>query len=109
MFTLKNFYNDHEQITRLDLQDRFGTFLAIKWPQKTQNIKSNKQIITLQDTLPKIINTIFPSSQLFRKTISNKSLGILGSGPAIKNGIIQIGINKSEKLFEGVIKSVKKE
>ena len=68
----------------------------------------DSQIVVLQDSLRHVIGSLFPYSEIFKNQLPSRSLGILGSGPAIENGIIKIGVNSGEKLFQGS-KSDKKE
>ena len=98
---LKKFYSSKNQVTRLDLQDRFGTFLAIRWPQELQVNANKDEIVILQDSLRNVVSSLFPNSEGFKNKLPTRSLGILGSGPAIENGIIKIGVNSGEILFEG--------
>ena len=49
---------DGEDVTRLDIQDRFGSFLAIRWPDGRQPAEA--QIEVLQDVLPAVLVEVFP-------------------------------------------------
>jgi hypothetical protein len=89
--------NEYEEseISRLDIQDRFGTFLAIRWP--TRDFEKFDDIVVLQDLFPVVYayifnNRIFLESKILSTTFS----------PVIKvrNGIINKGINRGEPLFE---------
>ncbi len=87
-----------KEINRLDIQDRFGTFLAIRWP--TDNYASSDQITVIQDLFPVIFSYIFEDTSLldmrvepvtqFRFTISNAY---------VDRGIIQGGVDDQEPLF----------
>jgi hypothetical protein len=91
---------DISEITRLDVQDRFGTFLAIKWP--TEGFAKYDDITVLQDLFPAIFAYLFKDDKLLEakvdpETIDNKVI----SGASVKNGIIHGGINDGEPLFLG--------
>jgi hypothetical protein len=85
---------DISEISRLDLQDRFGTFLAIRWP--TEDFSEYDDIIVLQDLFPSIFaylfkDEIFLDSKIEPRTISESWV--------IRNGVILMGINDGEPLF----------
>ena len=48
---------DISEISRLDIQDRFGTFLAIRWP--TEDFSEYDDITVLQDIFPAIFAYLF--------------------------------------------------
>ena len=50
---------DPSDITRLDIQDRFGTFLAIKWPEGRAHDPADIEI--LQDVMPSVFGFLEPS------------------------------------------------
>jgi len=89
---------DISQISRLDIQDRFGTFLAIKWP--TENSSQYDDIIVLQDLFPVIFAYLFEDAELLVAKIEPNTLEASRiSGAQVKNGIIYGGINDGEPLF----------
>jgi len=94
-----NEYNIAE-ITRLDIQDRFGTFLAIRWP--TEEYEIYDDITVLQDLFVSIFAYMYEDPTILKFKIepeivkSNRS-GI--SGVSVNNGIIIGGINDGEPLF----------
>jgi hypothetical protein len=48
---------DPSEITRLDIQDRFGSFLAIKWPYRDSI--GLPEIKILQDVLPAVLSRLY--------------------------------------------------
>jgi hypothetical protein len=91
---------DISTINRLDIQDRFGAFLAIRWP--TQDFEKYDNITVLQDMFPAIFAYMFQDPKLLESkvepvTITNSSI----SGAKVVNGIIEGGINNGEPLFIG--------
>ena len=92
-----------EKVSRLDIQDRFGTFLAIKWPKYINPIDDEIKII--QDLFPSIIATLADKNKILEEIkISRKTAhGERGrtAGAYIDNGVIIGGINDGEPLFLG--------
>jgi hypothetical protein len=88
--------NEYEEseISRLDIQDRFGTFLAIRWP--TQDFEKFDDIVVLQDLFPAVFAYIFNDERFLESKIESTTFS-----PVVKvrNGIIYKGINRSEPLF----------
>ena len=89
-----------EDIDKFDIQDRYGTFLAISWPNQDLGIKNNIQ--TIQDIFPAVASYIYSDTEIFEKikmdsTIlpPNKVGGIL-----VKDGEIIGGKYDSERLFK---------
>lgn len=86
------------EISRLDIQDRFGTFLAIYWPEN--NSQKFDDIKVLQDVFPSVFAYIFQDegileSRVFPNTDSDPVI----SGASVVNGIIHGGINNGEPLY----------
>ncbi|MBP8083575.1 MAG: hypothetical protein KAZ87_10290 [Spirochaetes bacterium] len=86
-------------LDRYDIQDRFGMFLAIKWPDKTAAEKYDIKI--LQDVFPAVFsylyddNSIFDALRLKRMTKDNhRTLGVY-----VEDGIIHGGKDDGQKLF----------
>ncbi len=85
-------------ITRQDIQDRYGTFLAIKWPTD----KGNKydDIVVIQDVFPAIFATIFDDARYLNAKIKPKTMRTqIVSGVSVRKGIIHGGPNDNEPLF----------
>jgi uncharacterized membrane protein len=89
---------DISEISRLDILDRYGTFLAIKWP--TQDFSQYDNITVLQDIFPAIFAYLFKDATLLAAKVEPDTLetGAI-SGAQVKNGIIYGGINDGEPLF----------
>jgi len=91
-------YYDISEISRLDIQDRFGTFLAIKWP--TEEFSEYDEITVIQDIFPAIFAYLFEDDELLEAKIEPNTFEPLQiSGAQVKNGIIYGGINDGEPLF----------
>lgn len=101
----KNCYSTSEggynlrEITRYDIQDRFGTFLAIRWP--TQTYKQYDQIVVLQDLFPAIFAYLYQDTSILNVRIPPVILyePSLVSGAYVEDGIIRGGVNDGEPLF----------
>ena len=97
-YLTKNCASLHEyeesEISRLDIQDRFGTFLAIRWP--TQDFEHFDDIVVLQDLFPAVFAYIFNDERFLESKIEPTTFS-----PVVKvrDGIIYKGINRSEPLF----------
>jgi hypothetical protein len=92
-------YNKNE-INRLDIQDRYGSFLAIRWPGDT-NIK-HEEIKILQDIFPMVFSYLFNDNSILDSRIPKitRDFNALPDGITVKNGIIVGGLNDGEPLFE---------
>ncbi len=94
---------DISEISRLDIQDRFGTFLAIKWP--TKEFEQYDDIVVLQDLFPAIFAYIFQDASLLDAKIEPiTDQDYLISGAKVIDGIIKGGIDDGEPLFIGANK-----
>jgi len=89
---------DISEISRLDIQDRHGTFLAIRWP--TGDFVNYDDITVLQDLFPAVFAYLYKDTTLLEAKIEpiipipNKI-----SGASVHNGIIDGGIDDGEPLF----------
>jgi hypothetical protein len=89
---------DKPEISRLDIQDRHATFLAIRWP--TGDYEVYDDIMVLQDLFPAIFSYIYKDPGLLDAKIEPKILLPNAiSGILVDNGIIVGGINDGEPLF----------
>jgi hypothetical protein len=89
---------DISKITRLDIQDRFGTFLAIKWP--SQDFSQYDQIMTLQDLFPAVLSYLFKDQGMLEAKIDSKTgMRTYIGGAEVENGIILGGVDDGEPLF----------
>lgn len=94
---LDNFYPASE-IDRLDIQDRYGAFLAIRWP--SDDFSEYDEITVTQDILPAILAWMYEDRTLLDLkippvTIMNDRSG----GVGIDNGIIVGGADDGEPLY----------
>lgn len=87
---------DRSEINRQDIQDRIGTFLAIKWP--TGDFESFDNITVLQDIFPAILAYMYDSDEFLKYKVPPQTIYDV-SGVAVNNGIIVGGINDGEPLF----------
>jgi len=89
---------DTSNITRQDVQDRIGTFLAIRWP--SPDFDKYDDITVLQDLFPSIFAYIFTDHTLLESKIDPVSSAdnILG-GIIVIDGIINGGADNKEALF----------
>lgn len=104
-YLTKNCFNTIDQyplseITRLDLQDRFGSFLAIRWP--SDDFEQYDEMTVLQDVFPAVFAYMFEDPSILQAKIEPKTVhDAAASGASILNGIIQGGVNDGEPLFLG--------
>ncbi|HPR59263.1 MAG TPA: hypothetical protein PK915_12935 [Bacteroidales bacterium] len=86
------------EISRLDIQDRFGTFLAIRWP--SIDFEEYDEIIVLQDLFPSIFSYLFKDKRILEAKVDPVILeSHIVSGATVKNGIICGGIHDGKPLF----------
>jgi len=89
---------DIAEITRLDVQDRNGTFLAIKWP--SPDFEDYDEITVLQDLFPAIFAYIFEDQSMLESKIEPITINRTKiSGVEVSDGIIIGGMNDGEALF----------
>jgi hypothetical protein len=88
------------EISRLDIQDRFGCFLAIKWP--TEGFSQYDDITVHQDIFPAVFAYLFKDDSLLQARVASRTLyPSFISGASVENGTIHGGINDGEPLFVG--------
>lgn len=89
---------DISEVSRLDIQDRHGTFLAIRWP--TGDFVKYDDITVLQDLFPAVFAYLYKDTTILESKIEpiipipNRI-----SGASVNDGIIFGGINDGEPLF----------
>ncbi|MDX9864717.1 MAG: hypothetical protein RBT34_07935 [Anaerolineaceae bacterium] len=102
-FLTKNCYNtngyyDISDVSRLDIQDRFGTFLAIRWP--TEAYEKYDDIVILQDIFPSIFSYLYQDEDILESKIDSLTVYPDSiSGASVDEGIIHGGIHDGEALF----------
>ncbi|MBE0670981.1 MAG: hypothetical protein IH588_10365 [Anaerolineales bacterium] len=91
---------DISEINRLDIQDRYGSFLAIRWP--TQDFEKYDDITVLQDLFPVIFAYMFQDLELLEAKVEPVTLdNSVISEAKVVDGVIEGGINSGEPLFVG--------
>jgi hypothetical protein len=89
---------DISEISRLDIQDRFATFLAIRWP--TDDYEKFDDITVLQDIFPTVFAYLFDDTSILESKINPEISDTQRiSGATVKDGIIYGGIDDGEPLF----------
>jgi hypothetical protein len=87
------------EIDRLDIQDRFGTFLAIRWP--SDDYVDFDQITVLQDVFSAVFAYLYQDTDFLELKIEpfifRSAVHI--SGASVNDGIIQGGVHDGEALF----------
>ena len=101
---------DQKEINRYDVQDRYGAFLAIHWPNDIDVQDYNIQII--QDIFPAILGNItnnkilFDQLKLDRRFLDEFDERVAGVN--VKNGIVIGGKDDNKPLFENRSYKLKK-
>ncbi len=88
---------DISEITRVDIQDRFSTFLAIRWPSDGY-VKDD--ITVLQDIFPSVFSYVYKDKDFLQFKIDPTIVDTSAiSGVTVNNGLIVGGENNGERLF----------
>ena len=91
-------YYDGSEISRVDFQDRYGSFLAIRWP--ADEGQKYDDIVVLQDIFPAVFSYIFQDETLLQSKIEPVTVDTgTVSGVFVKKGILYGGIDDGEPLF----------
>jgi hypothetical protein len=91
---------DMSEISRLDIQDRLGTFLAIRWP--SENFEEYDDITVLQDLFPAVFAYMFADPGLLASRVEPTILDTKAiSGANVVDGVIAGGIHAGQSLFAG--------
>ncbi len=104
-YLTKNCMNTHPlyditEINRLDVQDRFGVLLAIRWP--SPDFEVYDEITILQDLFPAIFAYMFEDKALLQTRLEPVTVEKAPvSGVIVVNGIIHGGLDDGEPLFPG--------
>jgi hypothetical protein len=89
---------DISEISRLDIQDRFGTFLAIRWP--SEDYDEYDDISVLQDLFPAIFAYMYENPDLLDAKVDPMTAEEWpASGAGASDGLIVGGIDDGEPLF----------
>ena len=89
------------KIDKYDIQDRYGAFLSIYWPDDISNDEQN--IVVTQDILPAILSNITDNKKIFNdlkveRKFFDRFKSIAG-GVNVDNGIIKGGKDNGKPLF----------
>lgn len=91
-----------EEVTPLDIQDRFGTFLAIRWPQARQGLPDDG-LLLLQDVFPAVFAYLYDqpmsASVRFAPNIG-KPWNLAIGGVSVSAGVVEGGSGDGERLFK---------
>lgn len=96
--------NDYEKnkIDKYDIQDRYGTFLSIYWPEDISDNEHN--IIITQDIFPAILSNISNNKKLFKELKVERNFfdrfKSISGGVNVYNGIIKGGKDDGKPLFD---------
>jgi len=86
------------EIDRLDIQDRFGTFLAIRWPE--EDYSQYGRITVLQDVFPAVFAWMYRDEALLDLRIEPVTIdGYLPEGVYVRDGVIVGGPDDGQPLF----------
>jgi len=89
---------DISDMSRLDIQDRFATFLAIKWP--SEDYQKYDEITVLQDLFPVIFAYMYQDEEILESKIKPEILTTFRiNGATVIDGIINGGLVDGEPLF----------
>lgn len=91
-----------EEITPLDIQDRFGTFLAVRWPEHRRQYPDD-QLLVLQDIFPAVFSYLYdqPMVDRLRQRPSIRSpLNSAIGGVSVDSGVIVGGSYDGERLYK---------
>jgi len=89
---------DISEVSRLDIQDRNGAFLAIKWP--SEKFSDYDDITVLQDIFPAIFSFLFEDAGILATKVKSETGNSLSTGGVtVWDGMVQGGIHNGEPLF----------
>ncbi len=91
---------DQSEIDRLDIQDRYGTFLAIRWPD--EDYVDYDEIKVLQDVFPAVFAYLYHDPEFLNLKVTPITIrpGTI-SGVVVDDGVILGGVDDGALLFEG--------
>lgn len=90
---------DISEISRLDIQDRFSTFLAIRWP--TDDYEDFDNIVVLQDLFPAVFAYLFNDKSILEAKIEPNIMDThVISGATVMDGIIYGGVDDGQPLYD---------
>ena len=91
---------DQDDVAPLDIQDRFGAFLAIRWPEDAQI--SVDDIAILQDIFPAVLTYLYDDSTFQRLRFPQELEGsnYIIAGVSVRRGRIVGGKYNGQPLFD---------
>ena len=91
-----------EEVTRLDIQDRYGTLLAIRWPDG--EYAPYDDITVIQDIFPAIFSWMYRDTAVLASKVPpvTRWERNMAAGASVNNGVISGGVDDGELLFTGV-------
>lgn len=91
-----------EEVTRLDIQDRYGTLLAIRWPGGEYDPYDD--ITVIQDIFPAVFAWMYRDAEVLKVKIPpvTRWERNMVAGASVNNGVIVGGVDDGELLFMGV-------
>lgn len=95
--TVLGSHYDPAEITRIDIQDRKGAFLAVRWP--SEDYGEYDEITVLQDLFPAILAWMYRDQSLLEARPEPNSLQMYTGGVVIKDGIIVGGADDGQPLY----------
>ena len=100
-YLTKNCYqlrDNPEQVTRLDLQDRYGAFLAVAAPD---DFLDSFDPVVLQDIAPALLSFLYPGQDFSGYQFASHTLTAdkVTAGVKVVDGIIQGGVDDGQPLF----------
>lgn len=91
---------DISEITRLDIQDRLGAFLAVRWP--SEDFEEYDDITVLQDLFPAVFAYLFADPGILESRVEPAILDTKAiSGVNVIDGVIVGGMHDGQALFVG--------
>lgn len=90
---------DISEISRLDIQDRYGSFLAVRWP--TEDFAKYDNITVLQDVFPSVFAYLYKDTTILQSKIKPviPTPANAISGASVNDGIIHGGSDDGKPLF----------
>ncbi len=92
-------------VDRYDVQDRYGVFLAIRWPDGGNPYGGD--VVLLQDVLPAALAWVYQDPEIYRdyrmdRETSNEQVVL---GVSVEDGILRGGADDGKPLFRGKAKT----
>jgi hypothetical protein len=92
---------DISDVDRLDIQSRYGCFLAIRWPEGASI--DHGRIEILQDVFPAVFSWMYEDPTMWglaMEKVTRSATAYTISGARVRNGMIEGGVDDGRPLFE---------